>query len=257
MMMPRKKDPSLLFEETSPSPRYHSAWQYVHSKHWFSKARHQVRRDRLHYPISLRTANWPYFLFLTEPYTAVDENRTRDTSLGSWSFTTKLRPQINGYKYITRATFCKGYQRRLFLWIWWEKILKMSTGNFLVNVSHRAIILVKKEWSRWQKRDVTIISWRATRKPKQVITLVFQIFLTLRQSGQHTKRPFIIRAYTLSDIPDTVSSNVFYSLVSVTPDFDPHKMETHFTLPQTPPADIRQKAAKLAGLVTPNDNLAL
>ncbi len=24
---------------------------------------------------------------------AVDENRTRDTSLGSWSFTTKLRPQ--------------------------------------------------------------------------------------------------------------------------------------------------------------------
>ena len=26
---------------------------------------------------------------------------------------------------------------------------------------------------------------------------------------------------------------------------------------QTPPADIRQKAAKLAGLVTPNDNLAL
>ncbi|MGO3582342.1 MAG: hypothetical protein ACTJER_03300, partial [Lacticaseibacillus paracasei] len=66
-----------------------------------------------------------------------------------------------------------------------------------------------------------------------------------------------IRAYTLSDIPDTVSSNVFYSLVSVTPDFDPHKMETHFTLPQTPPADIRQKAAKLAGLVTPNDNLAL
>ena len=66
-----------------------------------------------------------------------------------------------------------------------------------------------------------------------------------------------IRAYTLSDIPDTVSSNVFYSLVRVTPDFDPHKMETHFTLPQTPPADIRQKAAKLAGLVTPNDNLAL
>lgn len=66
-----------------------------------------------------------------------------------------------------------------------------------------------------------------------------------------------IRAYTLSDIPDTVSSNVFYSLVSATPDFDPHKMETHFTLPQTPPADIRQKAAKLAGLVTPNDNLAL
>ncbi len=54
-----------------------------------------------------------------------------------------------------------------------------------------------------------------------------------------------IRAYTLSDIPDTVASNVFYSLVSVTPDFDPHKMETHFTLPQTPPADIRQKRLNL------------
>lgn len=38
---------------------------------------------------------------------ADDENRTRNASLGSWSFTTKLRPQINAYKCITAKQVCK------------------------------------------------------------------------------------------------------------------------------------------------------
>lgn len=65
-----------------------------------------------------------------------------------------------------------------------------------------------------------------------------------------------LTAYTLADIPDATSQDVFYSLVSVTPDFDPHKMTTHFTLPQTPPAEIRRKASKLAKLVARQKHLA-
>lgn len=57
-----------------------------------------------------------------------------------------------------------------------------------------------------------------------------------------------ITAYSLTTIPDTADPNVFYSQVAVTPDFDPHKMVTHFTLPQAPPAEIRAKAKRLAGL---------
>lgn len=57
-----------------------------------------------------------------------------------------------------------------------------------------------------------------------------------------------LTAYTLRTVPETEEPGVFYSLVSVTPDFDPHKMETHFTLPQAPPEEIRRKASKLAQL---------
>ncbi|MFD1431942.1 hypothetical protein [Lacticaseibacillus yichunensis] len=65
-----------------------------------------------------------------------------------------------------------------------------------------------------------------------------------------------LTAYTLNQMPDTEDNNVFYSLVSVTPDFDPHKMVTHFTLPQAPPAEIRRKASKLAQLVAHQSKVA-
>ncbi|WP_179395147.1 hypothetical protein [Lacticaseibacillus absianus] len=58
-----------------------------------------------------------------------------------------------------------------------------------------------------------------------------------------------LTAYTLAQIPDSEEPNVFYSLVSVTPDYDPHKMLTDFTLPQAPPAEIRRRAGELANLV--------
>lgn len=58
-----------------------------------------------------------------------------------------------------------------------------------------------------------------------------------------------LTAYTHATLPSAKADNVFYSLVSVTPDFDPHKMVTHFTLPQAPPAEIRRKASQLAKLV--------
>ncbi|WP_125702866.1 hypothetical protein [Lacticaseibacillus daqingensis] len=60
-----------------------------------------------------------------------------------------------------------------------------------------------------------------------------------------------LTAYTLTQLPASEEPNVFYSLVSVTPDFNPHKMTTDFTLPQAPPAEIRRRAAQLAGLIAP------
>lgn len=54
-----------------------------------------------------------------------------------------------------------------------------------------------------------------------------------------------IRAYTLSDIPDTVASNVFYSLVSVTPDFDPHKMERTLRFRKRHPPTFAKKRLNL------------
>ena len=57
-----------------------------------------------------------------------------------------------------------------------------------------------------------------------------------------------LTAYTLTTIPAATEPDVIYSQVSVTDDFDPHKMVTHFTLPQAPPAEIRAKARQLAAL---------
>ncbi|MCI1985694.1 MAG: hypothetical protein LKJ69_00160 [Lactobacillus sp.] len=62
-----------------------------------------------------------------------------------------------------------------------------------------------------------------------------------------------LAAYSLTSLPKTTDDNVFYSLVSVTSDFDPHKMVTHFTLPQAPPEEIRRKANELAKLVHHQD----
>jgi len=62
-------------------------------------------------------------------------------------------------------------------------------------------------------------------------------------------------AYALSNIPEQVPENIFYSVVSVTADFDPHKMETYFTLPQMPPEDVRQNANKIAKLINPDKSL--
>ena len=62
-----------------------------------------------------------------------------------------------------------------------------------------------------------------------------------------------LAAYSLTTLPKAKTEGVFYSLVSVTPDFDPHRMVTHFTLPQAPPAEIRRKASELAKLVRHQD----
>ena len=62
-----------------------------------------------------------------------------------------------------------------------------------------------------------------------------------------------LTAYSLTSLPKAKEEDVFYSLVSVTPDFDPHRMVTHFTLPQAPPAEIRRKASELAKLVHHQD----
>ena len=62
------------------------------------------------------------------------------------------------------------------------------------------------------------------------------------------KNAAALKAYTLNTIPDTDDPNVFYSLVSVTEDFDPHQMMMHFTLPQAPPDEIKRMAGQLAHL---------
>lgn len=62
-----------------------------------------------------------------------------------------------------------------------------------------------------------------------------------------------LTAYSHAELPKAKTEGVFYSLVSVTPDFDPHRMVTHFTLPQAPPAEIRRKASELAKLVHHQD----
>ncbi|KRM72474.1 hypothetical protein [Lacticaseibacillus brantae] len=62
-------------------------------------------------------------------------------------------------------------------------------------------------------------------------------------------------AYALTTLPTEVPDNVFYSLVSVTEDFDPHKMENYFTLAQRPPEEIRTNANKIANLIDPHTQL--
>lgn len=57
-----------------------------------------------------------------------------------------------------------------------------------------------------------------------------------------------ITAYTLSAIPDN-TDNTFYSIVSVPSDFNPHRMNTTFTISQALPDDIRKQAAQLSHLV--------
>ncbi|MFD1441961.1 MULTISPECIES: hypothetical protein [Lacticaseibacillus] len=65
------------------------------------------------------------------------------------------------------------------------------------------------------------------------------------------KKSAPLSAYTLTSLPDDEPDpNVFYSLVSATEDFDPHKMEMHFTLPQAPPDEIRRMGGQLAHLTT-------
>ncbi|MCH4170651.1 MAG: hypothetical protein LKF36_05415 [Lactobacillus sp.] len=59
-----------------------------------------------------------------------------------------------------------------------------------------------------------------------------------------------IKAYTFRTV-DTVdmSENTFYSLITVTGDLDPHKMETAFILPQTTAAHVNQEADMLSKLI--------
>ncbi|KRO16684.1 hypothetical protein [Lacticaseibacillus saniviri] len=63
-------------------------------------------------------------------------------------------------------------------------------------------------------------------------------------------------AYTLRDLPEVDSDNDFYALVSVPENFDPHQMRTYFTLPQVPPAEIRQKANAIAKIISNQEDLA-
>lgn len=55
-----------------------------------------------------------------------------------------------------------------------------------------------------------------------------------------------LTAYTLHNLPQEATPATFYSLVGVTPDFDPHKMTTTFILEQAPPDAIRREAARIA-----------
>lgn len=65
-----------------------------------------------------------------------------------------------------------------------------------------------------------------------------------------------LAAYTLSSIPDNVE-NTFYTIVSTTSDFDPHKMQTTFTIAQNLPDEIRRQAEKISRLVDYHDSIAL
>lgn len=57
-----------------------------------------------------------------------------------------------------------------------------------------------------------------------------------------------LAAYTLSAIPENVAST-FYTIVSVPSDFNPHQMQTTFTIAQNLPEEIRRQADKLSHLV--------
>lgn len=65
-----------------------------------------------------------------------------------------------------------------------------------------------------------------------------------------------LAAYTLSSIPDN-KENTFYTIVSVPGDFDPHQMQTTFTIAQNLPEEIRRQADKLSHLVEYHKPVAL
>jgi outer membrane lipoprotein-sorting protein len=65
-----------------------------------------------------------------------------------------------------------------------------------------------------------------------------------------------LAAYTLSSIPDN-KDDTFYTIISVPGDFDPHKMQTTFTIAQSLPEEIRNQADKLSHLVDYDNPIAL
>ncbi|WP_262314866.1 hypothetical protein [Lacticaseibacillus parakribbianus] len=85
---------------------------------------------------------------------------------------------------------------------------------------------------------------------------VYYAYRVLADFLLHLPEDAKVSDYTLRQIPESEDENVFYSLVSATPDFDPHKMTTHFTLPQAGPAEIRRQGDRLAHLVAHARDLA-
>lgn len=63
-------------------------------------------------------------------------------------------------------------------------------------------------------------------------------------------KPESIEKYTFHKASDfELTDDSFYSIISATPDLDPHKMETSFILPQTTSAHIGQEADMLSKLI--------
>ncbi|WP_225046990.1 hypothetical protein [Lacticaseibacillus kribbianus] len=85
---------------------------------------------------------------------------------------------------------------------------------------------------------------------------VYYAYRVLADFLLHLPEDADLADYTLHQIPVSEDENVFYSLVSATPDFDPHKMMTDFTLSQAAPLEIRRQADRIARLVAHARDLA-